>query len=367
MPGTCSWSIVVTMISPLYFKWNIAELCIPNRIVMAPMSTNLVDVSGGVTCALKNFLVRRAIGGCGMIILEAATVDSTKGGTGLNLRLDCDKCRPGLRDIIHQSHAFGTVVAAQLWHAGPRAYVKDSLPLSPSGTTPGFPVSKEMEITEIKNVVRNFIKAGEQAADIGFDAVVIHAAHGYLLHHFIDATTNRRIDAYGGSIERRYRVLGEICAGLKYKRPRLPVILRISLREEDDLPAVASVIQEIEFDAVDLRTGFSSMPEMVEKVPVPAGYTLHLSKKLRPYLHIPLLTGGRILYPRQAEQVVMEYGVDGVILGRPLLADPDWAKKTFSGEGQTIIPCIYDCEPSCYSRFKEGEPLHCVYYGRKEC
>jgi 2,4-dienoyl-CoA reductase-like NADH-dependent reductase (Old Yellow Enzyme family) len=221
-----------------------------------------------------------------------------------------------------------------------------------------------LEISEIKTIVQDFIKAGDRAARAGCDALEIHATHGYLLHHFIDRITNRRHDAYGGSIGRRYRILAEIRDGLRSKHPNLPVLLRLSLRPDDDFPILSIVIQEAGFDAVDVRTGFSSMPKSDNETPVPPGYTLELARKLRPYLNLPLMTGGRILTLEQAEQAVLEVGLDAIVLGRPLLADPDWARKALSGE--TITLCRYDCEPSCYGKFKEGELLHCVYYGRQE-
>jgi 2,4-dienoyl-CoA reductase-like NADH-dependent reductase (Old Yellow Enzyme family) len=301
-----------------------------------------------------------------MIILESAAVDALEGGTGLNLRLDQDKDEgtAAFRELISQLHSRGTRLVAQLWHAGPRAHIKDGLPISPSGTTPGFPGSRALAIIEMENLVQRFVKAGERAANIGFDAVEIHAAHGYLLHHFIDKVTNRRKDLYGGSIEGRYRILKEICRGIKSKHPGLPVLLRISLQEDEDFPAIAGIIQEAGFDAVDLRTGFSSNAKITGSPAASTAYILNLVRKLRPHLDIPLMAGGRILMPEQAERAISRHGVDAVVLGRPLLADPDWAKKALAG--QPVNPCIYDCEPSCYSNFKQGNTLNCVYYQRKE-
>lgn len=355
---------MTTKVSALGSAWSISNLRIPNRIVMAPMSTNRADQYGHVTPHLISYLKRRALGGCGMIIVESATVDASMGSCGRNLRLDSEEYISGCRNLVCELHTFCTVVVAQLWHAGPRAYVQTGLPLSPLGTTLRLPIARAMEISEIETVVRHFIDAGDRAARAGFDAVEIHAAHGYLLHHFIDRITNWRQDAYGGSVEGRYRILTEIRTGLRSKHPHLPAILRLSLRSDDDFPTIAKVIQEAGFDAVDVRTGFSSMPRIDAETPVPEGYTLHIARKLRPHLNLPLLTGGRILTPEQAERAVLNDGLDAIVLGRALLADPDWARKALAD--QAIIPCLYDCEPSCYSRFKEGEFLHCVYYGRQE-
>lgn len=350
--------------SLLFRKWMLAGLQISNRIVMAPMSTNRADQFGRVTSCLIDYLKRRASEGCGMIIVESATVEANLGSSGRNLRLDNEACIPGLQDLVHDLHAFGTVVVAQLWHAGPRASVMNELPLSPSGTTDGFPISRALGFSEIQTIARHFIEAGGRAARAGIDALEVHAAHGYLLHHFIDRATNQRRDAYGGSLERRYRILTEIRSGLRSLYPKLPVILRLSLRFDDDFPTIAQIIQAAGFDAVDVRTGFSSMPKTGAALSVPVGYTLNLARGLRPHLKIPLMTGGRIITPQEAEKAVREYGLDAIVLGRPLLADPEWVRK--ASIGQAVIPCRYDCEPSCYSKFKEGELLRCVYYERQE-
>jgi 2,4-dienoyl-CoA reductase-like NADH-dependent reductase (Old Yellow Enzyme family) len=351
-------------VSPLSSEWSLADLIVPNRIAMAPMSTNLADHRGLASTSLLAYLEQRAVGGCGMIIVESATVDYLMGNSGCSLRIDNNVCVAGLKQLVNGLHVFGTIVVAQLWHAGPRASVDGALPLSPSGTTAGLPVSRRVEYSEIKTIVRQFVEAGDRAAQAGFDAVEIHAAHGYLLHNFIDQVTNRRQDEYGGTVENRYRILAEISAGINSMHPSLPVILRLSLRDTDDFGAIASLIRDARFDAVDLRTGFSSMPHAARGTPVSAGYTLSLAQKLRPHLSMPLMTGGRLLTPKEAEQAVVENGLDAIILGRPLLADPDWARKAFSGKAVTV--CRYDCEPSCYSKFKEGEPLRCVYYEEQD-
>jgi 2,4-dienoyl-CoA reductase (NADPH2) len=347
--------------SLLGHEWTIGGLTVPNRIVMAPMSTNLVDEHGRATHRLIRYLKRRAQRGCGMIIVESATVDAVKGSTGRKLRLDREVCLSSLRHLVRDIQSCGTKVTAQLWHAGPRAGVNHGLPLSPSGTIPGFSVSQALSRPEIDTIVKQFIEAGDRAVRAGFDALEIHAAHGYLLHHFIDRQTNRRQDVYGGSIAARYRVLKEIRQGLGSMHPKVPVLVRISLGSGDDIPAIGHAVEAAGFDAVDVRTGFSSMAKTTANTPVRSGYTLEFARKLRTNTSLPLLTGGRILAPQEAATAIRDCGMDAVVLGRPLLADPDWADKAL--KDRDILPCLYDCDPSCYTEFKKGGHLHCVFYG----
>lgn len=346
--------------SALFEPWSLGNIVVPNRIVMAPMSSNRADKSGRPTPSLIDYLKRRARGGCGLIICESATVDAVAGSAGRTLRIDSGSCVEPLGALVKELRLHSSLVAAQLWHAGPRAIVANGLPLSPSGTTADFPESRPLDISEIQQIIQSFVEAGDRAARAGFDVIEIHAAHGYLLHHFVDRITNRRRDAYGGSVAKRFRILAEIRRGLQKAHPNLPVILRLSLRSDDDFKAIGGAVREAGFQAVDVRTGFSSAPKTQEGASVAAGYTLELARALRDHVRIPLMTGGRILNPAQAEQAIKESGLTAVVLGRALLADPDWALKAASA--QSIVPCVYDCVPSCYSKFKEGEELRCVYY-----
>ena len=332
-------------------EWRLGALVIPNRVVMAPMSSNRADREGAATPWLVRFLVRRARRGC-MVIAESATVDFATGGGARTLRLDQDACIPGLRVLVDALNQAGAVAVAQIWHAGPRAANgrRVALPCPPTAYDP-------------EEIVRWFVEAGCRAGQAGFDALEVHAAHGYLLHHFADRVTNTRTDGYGGDLRGRYRILAEIRAGLRRSRPNIPVLLRLSVREDDDHAAIAGAVQEAGYDGLDVRTGFSSMPTQASGEPVPACYTVPLATRFRPHLTIPLLTGGRILTPVDAERAIGLAGLDAVILGRPLLADPNWPRKAIAGEA--ITPCLYDCYPSCYSRFKEGYPLRCVHYGRR--
>lgn len=344
--------------------WKLGGVEVPNRIVMAPMSTNRTDKEGRVGPRLIRFLVRRALGGCGMIIVESATVDATHGSVHRNLRLDIDDSLPGFRLLVQHLHDAGTLAVAQIWHAGPRARLSaGKVPVSVSEAAPGAPAARCLSDSEIRDIIHKFIAAGDRAAKAGFDAVELHAAHGYLLHLFVDRLTNRRQGPYGGNLVARFRILHEIRAGLRRIRPNLPVILRLSLSGDDDFPAIGDVIGAAGFDAVDLRTGFSSAPHR-GSANCGRCEPLELARRLRGHIDAPILAGGRVLTPAEAERAVSKIGLDAVVLGRPLLADPDWAKKALAGS--PVVMCIYDCDPSCYSHFKAGKPLRCVHHGRRE-
>ncbi|MEJ2155715.1 MAG: NADH:flavin oxidoreductase [Desulfobacteraceae bacterium] len=334
---------------------KIGKMVIRNRVIMAPMRTNMINMLGGATPALKKHLCLRAIGGCGMIILESGTVDYLAGGHSRCFRMDRDHL-DNFDGLLAHLHCYRVKVAAQLWHAGPRADIHRGDPVSPSGSIPGFPGARPLTTDEISLIVEKFIVAGSRAVAAGADALEIHAAHGYLLHHFISDVTNKRKDRYGGSVTNRYRIIAEIKKGLAINHPHIPLFLRLSLNENDDFRSICKSINMIGFDAVDIRTGFSSLPKNSNRI----GYTLPIAKNIRPYIKVPILTGGHILTPEQAGEALNTYQIDAVVLGRALLADAEWFNKAIKGEN--INYCQYDCMPSCYSEFKKGEELKCQIY-----
>src|SRR5437763_12328597 len=187
----------------LFAPWLLGDREVANRIVMAPMSTNLADESGRGTPALIEFVEKRAAAGCGAIIVESGTVESSMGGTSCrDLRLDDDGCIAGLRDVTQAIRRHRALSIAQLWHAGPRAHpLNGSPPLSPSSKSRlGLLKMTTMSLSMIKQVIADFAQAANRTVEAGFEALEIHAAHGYLLHHFIDSFSNSRTDGYGGDL-----------------------------------------------------------------------------------------------------------------------------------------------------------------------
>jgi 2,4-dienoyl-CoA reductase-like NADH-dependent reductase (Old Yellow Enzyme family) len=346
-------------LSPLESPWLLGKLTVKNRVVMAPMATNLSGPAGDIASALVEHLERRARGGCGAVILESGAVERRFGrASERNLLLDSDDCIPGLSRIAGALHRHGCVGIAQLWHAGPRALVPPGeAPVSPSGVS-AIPIAgmRSLATVEVREVTAAFGRAAERAMRSGLDAVEVHAAHGYLLHHFIDGRFNLRSDQYGGNLRNRYRILAEIREQIAARCPSAPVAVRLSLAAGDPLADIARHLEDIGYDAIDVRTGFSSQPALS----VPPEYTLKLAAAIKRGTQLPVISGGRIVSPASAERAVTEGALDAVVLGRALLADPDWPRKAF--EGAPVRECAYDCAPSCYDAFKNGEPLRCLLH-----
>jgi 2,4-dienoyl-CoA reductase-like NADH-dependent reductase (Old Yellow Enzyme family) len=198
---------------PLLFRpGRIGQMELPNRIVMAPLGTNLADVSGAVTRQLIDWYAERANGGTGLIIVENTMADTRFGrGVARQLRIDDPKLTPGLNELVEAVHASGAKIAIQINIQGagvdpdlqpgvqpvgpsPIAYIFDR-----SGSGSALPGRMRREkriravsVEEMRDLRASFIRAAGIAKSAGFDAIEIHGAHGYLLAAFMSAFSNRR-------------------------------------------------------------------------------------------------------------------------------------------------------------------------------
>jgi 2,4-dienoyl-CoA reductase-like NADH-dependent reductase (Old Yellow Enzyme family) len=193
-----------------------------NRIVMAPL-TRCRAGAGRVPNDLNlAYYVQRA--GAGMILTEATAVTPMGVGYPDTPGLWSDEQVAGWRRITDAVHAKGGLIVAQLWHVGrisDPVYLDGALPVAPSAVKPAghvnlvrpkreFVTPRALDLAEIPGVVEAYRRAAENAKTAGFDGVELHAANGYLIDQFLQDKTNRRTDAYGGSVENRARLLLEI-------------------------------------------------------------------------------------------------------------------------------------------------------------
>jgi len=180
-------------------------------------------------------MVRLAKGGVGLIITSHAYV-SIEGQAGPGqLGIYKDDLMEGLKEMVRAVHGHGCPIAAQIAHAGyfAPAKIKGLTPLAPSlqeGASK-FP-RKEMTLKDIQHVVEAFGEAARRAKEAGFDAVQIHAAHGYLLSQFLSPAFNRRRDQHGGSVENRARALIEVMDRVRAAvGPDFPVLVKLNYQD----------------------------------------------------------------------------------------------------------------------------------------
>jgi 2,4-dienoyl-CoA reductase (NADPH2) len=380
----------------LFEPGRIGRMELRNRIIMAPMGTNLAAEDGYITERAKNYYQERAKGGVGLIIVGVGAVDHPRAKCMPGqVAVSDDKSIPGLSELAQAVHRHGAKIAIQLQHAGGVA-AEDSaqgvLPLTPTPTQPAVaevlqdmtmeemtrlmtrfanaPVdmtTKEITLEEIKRLVGRFAEAAERVKKAGFDGVEIHAGHGYLIAEFLSRSKNKRQDAYGGELKNRAMFLLEIIVAVREKVGKdYPVWCRMDGREfeiEDgitpkDGQELAVMLEQAGLNALHV-SGYGGAIGGFYHAPLvyPPGNLIPLAEGIKKLVKIPVIAVGRIS-PKVGEQVLRQGKADFIAMARPLLADPDLPSKLASGKLDDIRPCIY-CY-NCVSQIFWAESMYCT-------
>jgi 2,4-dienoyl-CoA reductase-like NADH-dependent reductase (Old Yellow Enzyme family) len=362
--------------SVLFTPARIGPLTLKNRLVMPPMTTRCADVEGFVTDDLIAYYVRRAVGGVGMITVEMSSPEAVGRHRHRELGIFSDKFLPGLRRLVSALHDCDVKVSIQLGHGGghTREDICGESPIAPSalphvvheGHTETI-VPEEMSVARIQQTIEAFAAAAFRAQEAGFDAVEVHAAHGYLLSQFLASAENIRRDEYGGSLRNRARLALEITSAVRAAAPRLAVIFRLNAEDYfpggvtlEDAKQVSVWAEEAGAHAVSVTAGhYRSLPSasvMIPPMALPDAPFLDYAAAVKQRLKVPVIAAGRLGVPAIAARAVEDGKADFVLLGRPLLADPGWPNRVRSGEPVRL--CIA-CN-TCVDSMRDGHPLACL-------
>jgi dimethylglycine catabolism A len=355
---------------------RIGPLAVKNRVIMAPMTTRKADANGFVTDAAIAYYRARAEGGVGLVTVEMASPEKAGKHRQFELGIHDDRFLPGLARLVDAIHAGGAKASIQLGHGGghTRTDIAGETPIAPSAVPHSVQeghtetvVPEAMTMARIAQTQAAFVAAAERAMRAGFDAVEIHAAHGYLLSQFLAPAENRRTDSYGGSLENRARFALEITAAVKGTVPTLALTFRMNGDDffdggltEDEAVQVARWAAEAGADAIHMTGGhYRSQPSAAIMIPPMASGTtpfLRFAERVRGELSVPVIAVGRFGDPGAAITAIEEGRTDFVALGRPLLADPDWVKKVAAG--RQVRRCL-SCN-SCVDGMRIGRELRCI-------
>lgn len=346
----------------MFKEGKIGGLNLKNRIVMPAMGTNLAGIEGEVTDHLIAYYEERAKGGTGLIITEFTCIDYEYGkGFVRQLRLDDDRFTPGIHRLANAIHKYGTKIFVQIHHAGRQSnstllngkqiVAPSSVACAAVGEEP-----RELTTTEVKELAGKFVQAAVRCKQAGIDGVEVHGAHGYLINQFLSPEANLRTDEYGGSFENRIRFLEEIIAGIKQKCGEdYPVTVRLSVDEfiegGIDLELsrhICRYLERLGADGLHISCGtYDSMDKIIESPLYEQGWRVYLAEEIKKEVRIPVITVGSIREPEFVETILAEGRADFVAIGRGLIADPEWVKKTTEGRETEIRKCI-----NC---------LHCIH------
>lgn len=355
----------------LYERGAIGTMSLRNRLIMAPISTNLANADGTVSDNLVFHYAERARGGVGLITVENVCIAYPLARHGAaQPRIDSDAFIPGLRRLADAIHQGGAKASVELTHPGMNAdlrYLAGETPVAPSavprsqdGLTP-----RALSHRQVREVVEQYVEAARRAREAGFDAVELQACHGLLINQFLSPLTNRREDEYGGG-ENRIRFLLEIVKGIKdHVATDFPVMVRLvaeDLRDGgltlEDGRWFAHCLEEAGADAIHPDFGLGGKEKRLEPMPYPQAWRVYLAEEIKRAVSIPVIAVGVIREPHVAEEILRTGKADWVALGRALIADPEWPEKAQTGDVAAIRRCI-GCNECVIARHVDDAPLRC--------
>ena len=337
----------------IFSPLQLGRTTLKNRIAMAPMSMHYEATNGTVPKQLADIFVRRAEGGAGYVVIDAVTVDHKYWYIGKTTALDKDSLVPQFAAFAKRVSDAGSTLFPQLIHPGPESIcaLKGITPLGPSvNTNANGAVSRPITIDEIHKVVKQYGQAARRAEEAGCGGIALHVAHAYMLPGaFLSPLRNKRMDEYGGCIDNRARLILEIIEECRRNiSPDFPIVLRVSGSERepggnslDEMLYLAPKFEAAGVDMLEVSGGVqyeglrNILPSHSQKI----GMNVYEASEIKKVVNIPVFVVGKINDVRYAADLVERGLVDGVSMGRPLLADPDLPKKAYENRFDDITPC----------------------------
>ncbi|MHC5260711.1 bifunctional salicylyl-CoA 5-hydroxylase/oxidoreductase [Streptomyces sp. UC4497] len=341
---------------PMFTPFRLGGLELRNRVVVSPM-----DMYSAVDGVPGDFhlvhLGARALGGAGLVMTEMVCVSPegriTPGCAGLYSSEQAASWRR-IVDFVH-TQSPGTAFGVQLGHSGrkgstrlmwegmdePLPQADDNWPLVAASALryrPDSQLPRELTVAELADVREQFVVAARNAADAGFDLLELHCAHGYLLSGFLSPLTNRRTDAYGGSLEGRLRFPLEVFDAVREVWPDdRPMTVRISATDwaeggtsEEEAVAIARAFAAHGADAIDVSTG-----QVVsdERPAFGRSYQVPYADRIRAEAGVPVVAVGAISSWDDVNSLVLAGRTDLCALARPHLYDPNWTLHAAAEQG----------------------------------
>ncbi len=378
----------------LFTPLRIGNVEIRNRFAMAPMAMGQLDDHWAYKQESIDYFTERARGGTGLIITGANFIENRiekhrKASFPCPLE-DPQSYMTQLKKMSDNIHAYNSKLFVQLTAGLGRsaipAMILDNTFVAPSATTNRWDPSiqhRALTTEEIYELIKDFATCAMLAKMGGADGIEVHAVHeGYLLDNFTMEYFNQREDEFGGDLMGRLRFPLAILQAVKQACGKdFPVILRFSLksfiraerhgilpgesypelgRDIEEGLQFAKILTEAGYDALNVDAGsydawYWAHPPFFQN----RGLYLPFAEKVKEVVKVPVLTAGRMGYPQLASEVLQEGKCDMVVLGRPLLADPEFVNKMRNGDVQDIRPCL-SCHDGCFNRAHSMRLMSCA-------
>lgn len=360
----------------LYQPIKIGSVKLKNRIISAPTSQGDVGRDGTLTNYNIAYYARKAKGGVSLVTLGDGIVHPTGQDHPLQVLLYTDACIPSLMRCAEAIHQYDCLASYELSHGGitcDPAFIGGRRPLGPSEVpvTIGFQTEKQVKIksealTEemMIEIAESFGAAAERVKRAGFDMVMIHGSHGWLVGQFFSPNINLRTDKYGGSLENRCRfpimVLEKV---RKAVGPNFPIDFRINGSdavegglEIEEAVEIAKILEPyVDSFHVSASVHYEYTTQDIMQSPMfePRGHLLPLATAIKKAVKVPVTTVGGHAELTAMEEIVASGKADIVALGRQLLADPDIARKGQTGRAEEVRICLR-CGTCQSYRFTRG-------------
>ncbi len=334
------------MPSALFSPIRLAGLELANRIVVSPMCQYSAD-DGVASDWHLNHLGMLANSGAALVVVEATGVERRGRITHGCLGIYSDDCEAALARVVAHCRRYGTAkLGIQIGHAGRKASASrpwegsrslaagedpwETIAPSAIPFGPNWHLPREMTAADMERVRESFVTSARRAVRVGFDAIELHAAHGYLIHSFVSPISNKRGDGYGGSLEARMRFPLEIAKAVRAAVPAaIPLGARMTGDDwiaggltPDDAVAFAKALKAAGLDFVCISSGGVSAES---RPPQTAALNAPFAERIKREADIAARVVGLISTPKQAEALIAESKADQVALARGFLDNPHWA------------------------------------------
>jgi 2,4-dienoyl-CoA reductase-like NADH-dependent reductase (Old Yellow Enzyme family)/thioredoxin reductase len=372
----------VSRFERLFSPIQVGAVELRNRIILPAMEAALTEEDGSMSERAIRFYEARARGGAAMIIPSSTAVSPEGRVTPFAPGIWDDNVIPGWADLANAIHKHGSTLVLQISHGGRQsapgfeAVAPSAIPSPPlfrmsyATVSPKASVPRELDIEEIEDLIEKFAEAARRAREAGADGVEIHGAHGYLIAQFLSPYSNKRIDAYGGTIEGRLKFAVEVIKRTRAKVGR-DFLIQFRMSAEELTPGglqiretkvMVPMLVEAGLDAISVSAGTYNLDGYHVLCPLPMdplGTHYDRAAALKEVSSVPVVAVGRIKDPLVAEQILREDKVDLIAMGRALIADPDLPNKAAAGDLEDIRPCL-SCGLGCGVYFMSGTGMTCT-------
>lgn len=334
----------------LFDSLQIRDITLRNRIVVSPM-WQYRGIDGRPTDWHLMHLGRFADGGAGLVFQEGTTVERRGCGTVGDIGIWDDDYVGPLSRLAAIMKDNGAVPGIQIMHAGRKSRTKLPMqgrglleqspdiadwdewePISASAVPlkDGLEPPRAMTLQDIDQVISSFAMAAARAYRAGYEALEIHAGHGYLLHQFLSPLTNHRTDQYGGELVNRMRFVIEVTEAVRSQWPdRLPLFIRLSCFDgggwevEDTIELVKRLLP-LGVDVVDCSSGGLVGSPLRNGETLTYGYQVKFSQMVRKATGARTMAVGLLVHAKHAQEIVQSGDADLVAVAREVLHNPNW-------------------------------------------